>query len=268
MTTDELINRSIFIISEYYKNNLEPYFDSIGEDILWFGPSEGQCIQGKQNIIDTWTQEEHSLTFTMGDIKVQYVSPTSSVKEIMLEYDICTHYPSGNTHVHRQRLHYTWNQKRKKGPHGWETHAEIVMIHISNLWHYDSRDTIYPVHYEKMHEPVRMISKAERFVTIKASDRSVYRLLADHILYIETVKRSARLLVHTRSGTITINETLQDFEQRHPGLFLRIHASYLINPTSVREIQRFFVTLLDGTELPIPEKKYTKIKRLLLQDDD
>lgn len=47
-----------------------------------------------------------------------------------------------------------------------------------------------------------------------------------------------------------------------------VHASYLLNPAHVREIRRFCVVLSDGTELLVPEKKYTRIKRLLLREND
>ena len=77
-------------------------------------------------------------------------------------------------------------------------------------------------------------------------------------------KRFWTLLPYYR---ITVNETLTKFEQKNPGLFVRIHSGYLLNPAYVRNIRRFAVTLSDGIELPIPEKKYTQIKKLLLNED-
>ncbi len=267
MNDDDLIARSILIITEYYQNNLEPYFESISDDVLWLGPANGQIIQGKQNIIDTWMAEEHNLTFTMGDIKAQSILPSSSVSEVTLHYEICTHFPSGSSDLHNQRLHFTWRKQRIKDADGTRWHAEIVMINISNLWHYDSHDTIYPVHYESMYMPIRLAKTPQRFVTVRAIDRTVYRLLVDNILYIETVKRTSRILVHTKKEPITINGSLPGFEKEHPGLFVRIHASYLVNPLAVREIRRFTVTLSDGTELPIPEKKYTQVKKMLMGEE-
>lgn len=108
MNIDDLIHRSCMIISEYYKGNLQPFFDSVSEDILWIGPAQGQEIRGKRKLIDTWSNEQqHELTFTMSDIDAVCVSASSSVKEIVLHYDVYTRYPSGNTDVHDQRLHYS-----------------------------------------------------------------------------------------------------------------------------------------------------------------
>ena len=51
--TDELLYRSIYIITQYYKNDLKPFFDSVSDDVLWLGPAERQMIHGKQELLQT-----------------------------------------------------------------------------------------------------------------------------------------------------------------------------------------------------------------------
>ena len=53
MTSKDLIYQSIHIITEYYNNNLQPFFDNISEDILWIGPAERQELRGRDKIIAT-----------------------------------------------------------------------------------------------------------------------------------------------------------------------------------------------------------------------
>ena len=267
MKTKDLIRRSIFIITEYFKNNTEPFFENISDDVLWIGPAQRQQIQGKENMIQAWAKEKHVLTFTMGDIKVITVSPAAHVREIILHYDVYTHYPSGYTHLREQRLHYTWREKQVKTEKGSEYRSEIIMLHVSNASLSDKRDSIYPIRYDQIAASTPAFSEPERYITAKTSDMIVHRIAASRILYIETVKRSAKLQIHTKNDTIIVCGTLPEFEKDYPGLFLRIHASYLLNPAHVRKIRRFCVTLSDGTELPIPEKKYTRIKAQLLQKD-
>jgi hypothetical protein len=69
MTANDLIYKSIHIITEYYNNNLQPYFDSISEDVLWIGPAERQEIRGREQVISTFSAEVHGLSFTMGSIR-------------------------------------------------------------------------------------------------------------------------------------------------------------------------------------------------------
>ena len=47
MITNELIEQSLNIITEYYSNNLQPFFDSLSDDVLWIGPVEGQEMRGR-----------------------------------------------------------------------------------------------------------------------------------------------------------------------------------------------------------------------------
>lgn len=44
---------------------------------------------------------------------------------------------------------------------------------------------------------------------------------------------------------------------------LRVHSSYIINKKYVDSIHRFYIIMNDGTKIPVPEKKYTKIKKII-----
>lgn len=147
------------------------------------------------------------------------------------------------------------------GSHNNDRHPEIVLLHISNEWPYDERDTIYPVHLENVPWSIQTPAELEQYVTVRAIDQCVYRIAASQIMYIETVKRSAKLQIHTENGIITVNDTLSKFEEKHPGILLRVHSGYLLNPRYVKSVRRFQVILSDGTTLPIPEKKYTWFKK-------
>ncbi len=267
MKNSDIIRLSIFIITEYYKNNLTPFFENISDDVLWIGPAKRQQIRGKENLLQAFASDKHNLTFIMGNINVICVSPHSHVKEVLLHYDIYTHYPSGNTDLHDQRLHYTWCDKKVQTADGPKYQPQIVSLHISNAWPYDEKDTIYPVHSENLFAAMRVFAESQTYVTVKASDGCVHRIASSHILYIETVKHSAKLQIHTEDGTITVNDTLSKIEENYPNVFLRIHSGYLVNPAHVTGIRRFAATLSDGTQLPIPEKKYTLIKKTLLHEN-
>lgn len=264
MTSEELIYESIHIITEYYQNNLQPYFDSLGKDVLWIGPAEGQEIRGRDQVISTFSAEAHELTFTMGSIRAICISPCKIAQEVILQYEIYTHYPSGSTHLHNQRIHYSWYREKVQTENGSDFCWKIAVMHISNAWPYDSRDTIYPVHYNSLNLPVQFIEKPKHFMTVTASDLSVHRIPLVNLLYIETVKRTAKLHIQTSTDSIVVNGRLPDFEKAYPDFLLRIHSGYLINPDRVSKIERFCVTMSNGAKLPIPEKKYTAIKQRIL----
>ena len=81
-------------------------------------------------------------------------------------------------------------------------------------------------------------------------------------MYIESHGRHSN--IHTTSDSYEITESLLSLEKRFPDYFLRCHQSYLINPDFASSIERFKLTMSDGFVIPIPEKKYTQVKHLLL----
>lgn len=264
MSANDLIHRSIRIITEYYNNNLQPFFDEISDDVLWIGPANGQEIRGRANVISTFSAEAHALTFTIGTIRAVCIAPQKNAHEVVLHYEIYTHYPDGSTDLHDQRIHYSWYKRTVRTENGSDTCWKVAVLHISNAWPYDRRDTIYPVHYKSLGLPVRMIEKPEYFLTVTANDMRVHRIPINELLYIETIKKTAKLRIHTNTDTIIVNGTLSAFEKAHTPFLLRIHAGFLVNPACVVQIERFSVTMSDGARLPVPEKKYTAVKQQIL----
>lgn len=112
MKSKDCIDLSIYIITEYYKNNLQPYFEYADEDISWHGPAYGQYLRGRNNVIAAWSKEENPLTFSMGNIEAHYTSTNSSFCEVMLMYVVTTYYPSGRAIPIFQRLHLTWCERK------------------------------------------------------------------------------------------------------------------------------------------------------------
>ena len=265
MTSKDLIYQSIHIITEYYNNNLQPFFDNISEDVLWIGPADNQEIRGRDKVIATFSSETHELAFTMGSIRAISIAPLKNSHDVILQYEIYTHYPDGNTDLHNQRLHYSWYKKRMQTENSSDEHWEIGILHISNAWPYDHRDTIYPNHYKHLGLPIRLIEKPTYFLTVIANDMSVHRIAINHLLYIETIKKTAKLCIHTDTDTIIINGKLSDFENTYSDFLLRIHSGFLINPDHVNKIERFAVIMSNGTRIPVPEKKYTSITRKILE---
>ena len=91
-------------------------------------------------------------------------------------------------------------------------------------------------------------------------NRNSKMIPVEEILYISKVGRKAQVrcvdgeYFDTRSPAALIPAEMSEY-------FLRCHQSYLVNPAYITNIRRFRVLLSDGTELPVPEKKYTAFKK-------
>ena len=264
MNINSLTEQSISIITEYYNNNLQPFFDCLDENILWIGPAEGQWIQGSDQLRQAWSNEEHNLRFTMSNITSTAITSGKSYCEIVLTYRVFTYYPDGKSLCHDQRLHYTWCERRIPGEDGViQRVSRILLLHISNAFPYDTRDTIYPVHYTPVSTQEIQYSFDENRILTKGIDRSTYYLLVNTILWMESTDNGFHTIIHTKDSALPVVESLSAISKKYPGFFIRIHSGYLVNPQYVYSLKRFQIELTDQTRLPVPQKKYTLIKKVL-----
>ncbi|MDO4562854.1 MAG: LytTR family DNA-binding domain-containing protein [Clostridia bacterium] len=264
MNCNELCELSIYIIKEYYKNNLEPFFKHMGDNVLWIGPAENHWIYGKENMLKAWDEERHDLTFSMSDISAVFVKTGNRSCEVVLRYKVYTYYPSGAVHLHRQRMHYTWvEHSASDGNGGRKKHFRVAMLHISNAVQMDEKDNIYPVHYENVAPRTEQLEVSAARIHIQGEDNSIYYLLPSSVIWVENYIKPNRCIIHTKEGAIMAMCSVSALKKEYSEHFLRAHSGYLINPIHARRLERFKLTMSDGEVIPIPEKKYTKFKKAL-----
>ena len=114
-----------------------------------------------------------------------------------------------------------------------------------------------------MKVPATLTSATGPRITISGSNHVCHFLAANSILYIETGSRSPYTVFHTLNGEFNSTESISKLEKKYSDIFLRVHASFMVNPLFVQSIRRFEITLTDGTVLPVPARKYSKISKLL-----
>ena len=262
MNVQECVEKSLYITNEYYANNIEPYFESMADNVIWHGPAIGQHIVGRKKMREAWEQSPNPLTFSLGDIEAQYVqlSPTSC--EVMLMFVVTTHYPNGDNIPLLQRIQLSWaedvlvNENKHK-----ERVLRIHMIHISNPVEQHSADTIYPEHYNEIYKQAEPALQVPR-ISLRGADNAFYVMAISSVIWVQTTP-DQHCMIHLRNRTLRVKGPIYEIEKQTKGLLVRVHASYLVNPLDVTSIWRFKLSLSDGTILPIPEKKYTAIKKIL-----
>lgn len=258
MTTQALMQLSADIITRYYNNEIEPFLSACHPDVLWIGPANTQIIRTRETLIEAFAEEHHNLRFEMHDlVTVPLTTPSSKVLEVLLFFDVDTIWPDNSMQRVKQRIQLSWVVEGGQ--------PFIRVCHVSNALEYDDRDVIYPVHYEEDRVRVAVLSGEARAprIVLKGANKAMLYLRPAYIDYLET--SGMHTYIHTQNDTRESTERLTAIDKRYPGLFLRCHESYLVNPDHVAEITRFHLTLINGTTLPIPEKKYTAVKKRLTE---
>ena len=261
MDQQAITDLSVDLIKRYYDNDVMPFLSHMDDDALWYGPAEGQFLRGRETMIRTWSNEKNQLTFTMGNLKAVHVSGHPSTCDVMLTYTVVTHYPDGHDLSVFQRIQLSWCMRSMKDEQGNRIRApRILMCHISNPHAKHADDTIYAKTFDQVYAGTQaMPHKGER-IHLHGTDRADYFFLSDSIQWIEAARGGTHSVVHATDEAIEVRSPVSELAQRYDHLFLRCHTSYLVNPNYIRSIRRFKVTMADGTELPIPEKKYTSFR--------
>ena len=269
MNQQEIADLSADLVIRYYDNDVAPFLNHMDDDALWYGPAQGQILRGREQMIHTWSQEDHQLTFTMGNLKVVHVSGNLATSNVMLTYTVVTHYPDGLDLSVFQRTQLCWCMRTLKDDTGMRVKVpRILMCHISNPHPKSDEDTIYAKNPDQIYRGTRAMPYKSERIHLHGADGSDYFFLSDSIHWAEAVKRGKHCVVHTPDGTVELRTTISELERQFGHLFLRCHTSYLLNPHYVRAIRRFKVTMADGTELPIPEKRYTSFRASVVERMD
>lgn len=261
MNRKDIARLSADLIMRYYDNETAPFLEHFDDESLWYGPAEGQFIQGREAMLETWSKEEHELTFTVGDMKVQSVCTNPTSCNVMLSYPVVTHYPDGQDISVNQRLLLCWGERTVEDENGKQRkEPRILVCHISNPHPKDDEDVIYPKHFSSVYAGQSYMPQKGERLHFHGADRSDYFYLSDNIMWIESADGGLHSVLHTAESTVEVLDTVSNLATKYPHLFLRCHQSYLVNPNYIRRIHRFKVTLTNGVLLPIPEKKYTAFR--------
>ena len=263
MKDQEMQKLSYHIVSEYYKNNLKPYFEYIDDDVLWIGPAEKQILRTKKAILNAWANEAPNLSFTMGNFSAFSIPLGKKYCNVILRFPVYTHYPDGETQTHNQRMDFLWAERKVKAENG-ETQflPRIVKIHISNATRLDDQDFIYAVHSKGLYTGQSVVPTGKS-IFFRGLNGSIYYFFSDSIIFIENINYGRHTVVHTASESIPAIEKTDYFLENYPEVFLAPHTSYIVNPLHVRSVRRFSLTLDNDRTLPIPEKSYTAFKSAL-----
>ena len=256
MNTKETVNLTKDIVQSYYRNDIQPFLDHVDEKVLWYGPAKGQYISGRQSIIDAWANEKHSLTFTLGNVRLDYTTSHSSYLEVLMSFPVTTHFPEGDHITVDQIIHITWCERMAGG----NKVPRMLVIHISNLYHQNEADNIYPVHFNATYKGYMRMTETSQRLYFRCTDSSDLYLLPDTIIYAESIDYGRHSMLYTTGGSFRISPSTAALEKEHPEFLVRCHKCYLLNPAHIISIRRFCATMSNGKELPIPEKKYTKLK--------
>lgn len=261
MKESDLIQLSVDIMEHYNRNDLSIFFRYIDDSFTWIGPRQGQISHSKARALTAWIDTDHQIEFRISNIEAPLLPASPRSWEVLLFYDVHGQLSNGKTFLQPQRAQFSWVLKQKE--------YRLLVLHFSNPAAPDERDLIYNTwgdsdRSDYLTHAVPFRESSNSYIMIRGTDKIYFRHLTSSIMWIEAADEGRHSKVHTREQLINCMDRLSFFEEKYPGIFLRPHVSYLVNPHYIKSLRRFELALWDGTVLPVPEKKYTALKNALL----
>ena len=105
--------------------------------------------------------------------------------------------------------------------------------------------------------------KKQTIHRVKANNEDYYAVSEDEILYIESLHN--QVIWHCTYMKIILSDSLQHLEKVMSRDFVRIQRSYLVNKNHVKIVRRCEAVMDNEDILPIPTRKYVRIKETLME---
>lgn len=139
----------------------------------------------------------------------------------------------------------------------------LYHLHVSNEWDEPGENEFFPVRISRQtyHYVQKLLQESgkppSRRIVIKV-ENAAYSFDPDMVLYVEAIGKVCTVYMLNR--TMVIRQPITALEAQFPKQFYRIHRSYLVNCHFIFQVERYAVTLMNGTVLPIPAKRYMEAR--------
>ena len=249
-------------VASYYSKDYGPLFERCADDCAFIGAGN-DIFANKEQIERALSTPDESPLLLMRNAQFRLVgSPDPNAREAVVfgTYHLYTAPNESSLFATRQRITVCF----RRSDEGWLAYH----IHASNEWSEPVGDDMFPLAVsQETYQYVRNILRTGRKagllptrITLENGGATQY-LEPDWIVCIQASGK--RSIVHTAEGSLEFEGLLRDIEPQLPGVFLRVHRSYLVNAAHVLRLRRFALELSNGMEVPVPERRFTAVQREL-----
>ena len=213
-----------FIIRSFYGGMFSLILEQLHSDIVWINSLSNQCLYGYYSVSTSLFKMPRPLQYRIVFRHSHQMSLTPDTFIVTCEYSVSTHEEPDKSYCSS----FIW----KLGQDG----PKLIYVHMSL----------------SLSLPI-----SAGVLSIHSRHAEIYRICTEDIMYIEAFNTYCQ--IYCSSSQILANQSISSIEKSLPSFFMRTHRSFIVNKQYVRGIYRYGLNLNDGTQLPIPEKRYMKV---------
>lgn len=263
----ELIQEAIRLTQEclmrYWQLDCEYVLQYCDKDVVWIGSVGSQFIEG-------WDATAADLQAAMSEIKPCHlqrqeftaVQNCGNACTVVGRYLTTTDDEVGYFLQAQQRCTFTW--ELVKG--AWK----IKHIHVSNpmgelkLSEGESFvNALGEMSKKYMRYRLSSLRSGKRLVIVDQMGTTHF-MSPSEVLYVMACGRGSA--IYTLSGQeIRANMSISDFLEAAGESFIVVHRSYAVNKGYISCIRQYEIVMADGSQVPVPVKKYREIRESLAE---
>ena len=237
----------------YYNYDYEMFFEHLDENVIWYGPKEGQYIVGRDNLMSALRAQKKHAIFSVENVRSQLIPISSGTYSIVLCYNLICE--SGErTKKYLQRVSIIG--RRLKDRNG-NILFRCPLIQVSNVMTEKTDSAFASVQTGAQGSKN---SKNEKRLAFAGENHTTVLIKESSIRYIVGGKGVCSY-IHTDDGVCLVHSLLKEIAPRLSKSFYRCHSSYIVNLDSVVCFSSKGLTLNDKTQVPVSSKRYPEIKR-------
>ena len=251
------------ILNDYYSKNFPKVLSRLTEDCLFIGICDLFC-KYPYDIERCIAQDMENPLMLVRNCEFTVAgNPPHDATEAVVIGTYSTYTAPNEPQIHASNARLTACLRLESGR--WLAYH----VHVSNVWSELTGDDRFPFSvskatYDYVKEILRTGNKTGLLPSRITLEFGRNRRLVDpnEIMYVKA--HGKRCVIHCMGDEFSVPALLREVVDQLPGTFVKVHRSYLVNSTNVQSLQRSSVTMIDGSEIPLPEKRYTAVRREIL----
>ncbi|HFL2515607.1 TPA: LytR/AlgR family response regulator transcription factor [Clostridioides difficile] len=257
LVMENVVEYTEYMLREYYHLNIDPFFSVLDTDIMWIGP--GNLFVFGEMAVKSYFKDGFIMPYIeIEDIELYQLKREKDSCIVVGRFYCHTKQDADKVVAANQRvtIHFRQYNENKS--------VKITHMHVSNEWNELVDDEVFP--FKVSVQTYRYVQKlVTESIAKKCSTKIELRnnsglqyIDPDMVVYAEAIGKYT--VVHFVDKIVTIKQLIGEIELLFPEIFCRPHRGYLVNCKFIAYVKRYRITMITGAIIPIPEKRYFKVR--------
>lgn len=261
LTMENTVEYTEYMLREYYHLNTEPMFSVLDRNVMWIGPGS-EFAFGRAEVKNYFKDGFVMPPMDLEDAEFFSIKDGRNTRIVVGRYIGRSAPDAEQILAGSQRVTMHYSQSGKDKP------VRLIHMHVSNQWNELVEDEVFPVkvsvqtyrYVQQMLAEARGRRPYGRIELI--TNGTAHYVDSGTVVYLEAVGKYT--VIHFTGKCITVRKSIGEVAPCFPENFYRAHRGYLINCDYVDSIGRYAIILITGMIIPIPEKRYTQVRREMM----